>query len=64
VLLIGGEGGTLEMQLRAIGRTDALVVVSFAPYSSEARRAAATARKAGARIIAMTDSVVAPIVSH
>src|SRR5215831_1504781 len=39
VLLIGGEGGTMEMQLRAIGRDDALVVVSFAPYSSEARRA-------------------------
>ena len=61
VTLLNGDGGTLEMQLRGIGGDDATVVASFAPYSHEARIVARAARAAGSRVIAMTDSAVAPI---
>jgi DNA-binding MurR/RpiR family transcriptional regulator len=61
VRMVSGEAGTLEMDLRAIERADALLVISFAPYSREARRVAQAARDRGAKVVALTDSVVAPI---
>lgn len=61
VALLSGEGGTLEMQLRSIGRQDATVIISFAPYSREARMVAETARQVGSCVVAITDSVVAPV---
>src|SRR5207249_3571309 len=36
-------------------------VISFAPYSHEASRVAQAARQAGSKVIAMTDSALAPI---
>lgn len=59
--LLSGEGGTLETQLRLITSEDATVVFSFAPYSREARMVTTAAKQAGSRIVAITDSVVAPI---
>src|SRR5258708_28251482 len=61
VSLVGTEGATLEMQLRAIAPGDATVVVSFAPYSREARLVAQAASRAKSQVIAVTDSAVAPI---
>lgn len=61
VHLVDGQGGSLEMQLRALEKTDALVVISFTPYSREALQAAQAARAAGCAIIAMTDSMASPI---
>jgi len=61
VVLLNGDGGTLEMQLRGIAKGDTTLVISFAPYSREARIVARAARAVGSRVIAMTDSVVAPI---
>jgi DNA-binding MurR/RpiR family transcriptional regulator len=61
VSLIAGEGGTLEMELRAIGPEDAVVVVSFAPYSREARLVAEAARRTRCKVVAITDSAFAPI---
>jgi DNA-binding MurR/RpiR family transcriptional regulator len=61
VSLVAGEGGTLEMELRALEPGDAVVVVSFAPYSREARIVAEAARRARCRVIAITDSALAPI---
>jgi DNA-binding MurR/RpiR family transcriptional regulator len=61
VTLIAGEGGTLEMELRAIAPGDAVVVVSFAPYSREARLVVDYARRARAKVVAICDSRVAPI---
>ena len=40
VHLIDGQGGSLEMQQRAMAKGDALVVISFAPYSREALQVA------------------------
>jgi DNA-binding MurR/RpiR family transcriptional regulator len=61
VSLVGTEGATLEMQLRAIAPGDVTVVISFAPYSREARLVAEAASRAKSKVIAITDSAMAPI---
>ena len=61
VLLIDGQSGGLEMQLRAIEKRDVIVVVSFAPYSREAMFVINAVKDTGARIIAITDSEASPL---
>jgi DNA-binding MurR/RpiR family transcriptional regulator len=61
VSLMDGLAGGLEMQARAIGPRDALLVVSFAPYSREALDCARAAKAAGAKLIALTDSEASPL---
>lgn len=61
VQLVDGQSGGLEMQLRAVERQDAVVVISFAPYSRECLAVIDAARAAGARIVAMTDSSASPL---
>ncbi len=61
VHLLDGQGGTLEMQCRAMERGDALLVVAFAPYSREALAVTQAARDAGCRIVALTDSPASPL---
>ena len=61
VHLIDGQGGSLEMQHRALAKGDALVVISFAPYSREALQVAKAAKAVGCKILAVTDSVASPL---
>ena len=61
VHLIDGQGGSLEMQQRALGRGDVLVVISFAPYSREAVQVAEAAKAAGCKVLALTDSSASPL---
>jgi DNA-binding MurR/RpiR family transcriptional regulator len=61
VSLIDGQSGALEMQLRPLDHRDAVVVISFAPYSREAVTVIEGARAAGARIVALTDSLASPL---
>ncbi len=61
VRLIRGDAGTLEMELRALSAKDAVLVAGFVPYSQESLRVATAAREAGCKVIALTDSTVAPI---
>lgn len=61
VQLIDGQNGGLEMQLRLIESKDAVVVISFAPYSRESMVVVDSARSAGAQIIALTDSNASPL---
>ncbi len=61
VRLMEATGGSLEMQLRAIDKGDALLVVSFAPYSREAIQAAELASQRGSKIVALSDSAASPI---
>jgi len=61
VHLVDGLGGGLEMQLRSVQPRDAVVVISFAPYSREALIVTQAARAAGAQLVALTDSSAAPI---
>src|SRR5690606_20868479 len=61
VAMLRGDAGTLEMELRAMGPGDALVIIGFAPYSQESVRRAEAARRVGCRIVAICDSVVSPL---
>ena len=61
VQLLSGQGGTLEMDLRALQSGDAVVVASFAPYSSEALLVAGRARQAGCMVVAVSDSAMSPL---
>jgi DNA-binding MurR/RpiR family transcriptional regulator len=61
VALLDGQHGGLELQTRAIGKGDAVVIVSFAPYSREAIAVAAAAKAAGAKVVAFTDSSASPL---
>jgi DNA-binding MurR/RpiR family transcriptional regulator len=61
VALVDGQAGSLEFQLRAIAAADAVVVISFAPYSREALQVLEAARQAGARVVAFTDSGASPL---
>ncbi len=61
VHLVDGQGGSLEMQLRALTKGDVLVVISFAPYSREALQVAEAARASGCKLLALTDSVASPL---
>jgi DNA-binding MurR/RpiR family transcriptional regulator len=60
VVLVGGALG-LELEMRALGEGDAVVVLGFAPYSRESALVAEAAARAGARRIAVTDSEVSPL---
>ena len=61
VHLIQGMAGTLELELRPLEAGDAVLMVSYDPYSQEISRVAETAHSAGCRLIALTDSLVSPI---
>ena len=61
VHLVDSSGAGLETQVRAIERQDAVVAISFAPYSREALAVAQHARAAGAALIALTDSGASPL---
>jgi len=60
VVLVGGALG-LELELRALGAGDAVLLLGFAPYSRECALVAAAAERAGARRVAVTDSDVSPL---
>ncbi len=60
VVLVGGALG-LELELRALGAGDVVLVLGFAPYSRESALACEAAERAGARRIAVTDSDVSPL---
>jgi DNA-binding MurR/RpiR family transcriptional regulator len=49
------------MQLRAMDKGDALVAISFAPYSQETVQAVELARARGCKVLALTDSLASPL---
>jgi DNA-binding MurR/RpiR family transcriptional regulator len=61
VILLDGNGGTFADGLRGITGEDAMLVLSFDPYSRGAIEAAEYAAAHGARIVAVTDSLVSPL---
>ena len=64
VTLLRGDAGLLEMELRALEASDAVIIIGFAPYSQEGLRVAQAAQERGCRIIAICDSKVAPVARH
>lgn len=61
--LLDTRAGIFADQLRGIGPQDSLLVVSFPPYTQLTIDAVDYAAQAGAKIIAVTDSVVSPAAS-
>jgi len=59
-VLIDGRGGALGDEVRDAGPADAVVVLSHRAYSRDALRIARFARDAGARIVSIVDSPLAP----
>jgi len=60
VTLLSGLGGSLEAELRGVGEGDAVCVIGFRPYSRESVIVAEHAARIGAKLIAISDSPVAP----
>ncbi|MEL7185169.1 MAG: MurR/RpiR family transcriptional regulator [Pseudomonadota bacterium] len=59
-LLLDTGAGTFADKLRGIGPEDSLLVISFPPYTLLTIDAVEFAVEAGAKVIAVTDSVVSP----
>lgn len=62
--LLDTSAGIFADQLRGIGSTDSLLVISFPPYTQLTIDAVEYAAEAGVKIIAVTDSIVSPAASH
>jgi len=60
VQLVGGSGPE-DLDFGAFRSQDAVVVIGFAPYSTASVESARAALKAGTRLIAIADSVTAPM---
>ena len=63
VALLGSESGHLETELAALTGKEALVALGFHPYSRELGPVAEAARRRTIPLIAIVDSVAAPIAS-
>lgn len=61
VTLLGSDGGALEAELAGLGKKEAVVVIGFTPYSRELGPVVDAAQRHGVPIIAIADSVAAPI---
>lgn len=64
IQLIQFTGGMHTGQLRGIRSNDAMIAISFAPYSDETVLATLAARTAGAAVVCMTDSLSSPLVGE
>jgi DNA-binding MurR/RpiR family transcriptional regulator len=59
-LLVDTAAGIFADQLRDVGQDDGLLVISFPPYTLLTIDAVGYAADAGAKIVAITDSIVSP----
>ncbi len=59
--LLEERGGVLRDDVERLGPRDALVVVTLAPYTRSAHEIATVAHARGVPVLAVTDSIVAPI---
>jgi DNA-binding MurR/RpiR family transcriptional regulator len=64
VTLLGSDGGALEAELASLGKKEAVVVIGFTPYSRELGPVAEAAQRHEVPIIAIADSMAAPIARH
>jgi DNA-binding MurR/RpiR family transcriptional regulator len=61
-VLVQDTGGTMTDQLARMERGDVLVVISLAPYTRQVIQAAERAADQGVHIVALTDSLMSPLV--
>ncbi len=62
--LVTGIGGTLSDQVARVGPRSVLLAISQSPYTRQTVEAVQQAGKAGATVIAMTDSRLSPLARH
>lgn len=62
VCLMSGLGNMQLGQMRSVRLGDVMIAISFAPYAEETRAAVNLAVERGARLIAITDSRMSPLV--
>ena len=60
-VLVDGAGGLTLRQMRTLTERDLVIAISFQPYAEETVAAVHVAARRGARIIAISDSLVSPI---
>jgi DNA-binding MurR/RpiR family transcriptional regulator len=60
-VLVDSVGGLTRQQIRACGRDDLLIAVSFRPYAAEAVELITAATSRHCRVLAISDSMVSPI---
>ncbi len=59
--LVTGIGGTQQGQIRSVRKDDVMIAISFAPYAEETISVAKLAVERGAKLIAITDSLMSPL---
>ena len=59
--LIDGGGGMLVEQASNIRKNDVIIATTFSPYAKETLNVSEYALKAGAKVIAITDSKISPL---
>lgn len=59
--LISGIGGMQQGQMRSVRKNDVLIAISFSPYAEETISVAKLAVERGAKLIAITDSLMSPL---
>lgn len=64
VAMLTGPGAGLAESLAQMGPDDVLIVVSVAPYTKMTIKVADVARQMGIRVIALTDALTSPLVTH
>lgn len=64
LFLAASAGGTIENGVFEMEKRDALVVMSVSPYTRSAIEAAAAAQRAGATIVALSDSALSPLAKY
>lgn len=62
--LVTDFAGTLPDQLKELGPDDVMLAISITRYSRQTVRCASFAASRGAKVIALTDSAVSPLVPH
>jgi DNA-binding MurR/RpiR family transcriptional regulator len=60
-VFVDGVAGLAMAQVQAIGPSDLLVAVSYHPYADETVAVVEAARENGAKILAISDSLVSPV---
>lgn len=58
---ITGQGGAITEQARAVGPQDLLIAISFPPYAGDTLKVCEQVHAAGARRLAITDTVLSPV---
>lgn len=60
-VFVDGVGGLAMAQVQAVGAQDLLIAVSYHPYAGETVAVVEAARERGARVLAISDSLVSPV---